>query len=155
MSRNILGEKLGRFLSNFTYVLLTLFVHIGLTILTYILLSYALPAEKSAGFIAYEIATGGDPYNFVGDIQSHYWTWRWILLFHVISWLIVPVIAATAVDAAFRIYEQRKAELSATLSDRMEDIMIRHLGLSPEDAEKLALKTRQEMEKEIRDIKQK
>lgn len=155
MSMNILGEKLGRFLTNFTYVLLTLLFHIGLTISTYILLSYELPSDKSARFIAYEIATGGDPYNFAGDLQSHYWTWRWILFFHVISWLIVPIIAATAVDAAFRIYERRHAELSATLSDRMEEIVIRHLGLSPEDAEQFALKARQEMEKEIRDIKRK
>jgi hypothetical protein len=153
MSINSLGEKLGHFLSNFTYVLITLLSHIGLTISTYVLLSYELPSEKSARFIAYEIATGGDPYNFVGDMQSHYWTWRWILLFHIISWLMVPVIAATAVDAAFRIYEHRRAELSATLSDRMAEIIVRHLGWSPEDAEKFALKARKEMEKEIRDTK--
>ena len=146
----IVGERLGRYLSNFASVIVTLVIYVVLSLVTYVLLVQELPTEKRPGFIAYEIATGGDPINFEADIQTHYWTWRWILLFHVVSWLIVPVLAATAVDAAFKTYEERRKRVSDQLSDRMEQILTKHSELSQEDAEKVTDRARAEMEKQSR-----
>ncbi|HKP86149.1 MAG TPA: hypothetical protein VJZ26_08635 [Blastocatellia bacterium] len=123
MSKGI-GVTLGRFLSDFRFVLLTLLVHVILAMLTWLLLAINIPPEKaSAGFLAYEIATGGDPFNFKECFQAHYFLWTWVLVFHVASWLIVPVLAATAVDAAHRIWEERQLSLDKYLRTQVKELL--------------------------------
>jgi len=105
-----LGMAFGRFFENFTAVLLALLLYLVLTVLTYFALAWSLPDKGTAAFITYEVATGGDPKDFRGDVKQ-FPLWLWILAMHVASWLIVPVLAATAVDAAYRVLESRRAEL--------------------------------------------
>jgi hypothetical protein len=146
-----LSAELGKFLSNITYVLFTLFIYIVLSLLTYIWLLFQLaPQRNKAAFIAYEMATGSDPYNFVADIQQFFFLWNWILIFHIISWLIVPILTATAVDATFRIYEERKRNLHERLFATMERIISNYGGIPEDKAESFAIEAREAMELEIR-----
>jgi hypothetical protein len=146
------GAKLGGFLSNLTYVMSTLLIYLVISILTCIWLLFQLaPQYSKAAFIAYEMATGGDPYNFASELQQYFILWIWVLIFHVISWLIVPVLAATAVDAAFRTYDMRRQELDENLLARMEDIIIKYGGIPAETAEKLAIEAQEKLEREVRE----
>jgi len=143
---SFIGRRTGQFLTNLTYVVTTLLGYVFLSILTYLWLAARLSSPGRARFIAYEISTGGDPFNFAAELYQHVWLWRWVLLFHVISWIIVPVLAATAVDATFRLWEQRRLELDRRLMSQMVDIIVEHLGMKDDEAQRLALKTRQRME---------
>ncbi|MEK6322987.1 MAG: hypothetical protein AABN33_15040 [Acidobacteriota bacterium] len=105
-----LGMTFGRFFESFTALLLALFFYLVLTFSTYVVLAWNLPDNGRAAFITYEVATGSDPKDFRDDVKQ-FPLWLWILAMHVVSWLIVPVLAATAVDAAYRVWEGRKAEL--------------------------------------------
>jgi hypothetical protein len=141
------GLKVGKFLTSLTYLVATLLVYAILSVLTYLWLSFTLSNSGSAGFIAYEISTGGDPFNFRTDLAQHVWLWRWILLFHVLSWLVVPVLAATAVDATYRLLEQRRLELDRRLMSTMINVVVQELKLEEEEAERVVLKARKSMEK--------
>ena len=141
------GLRVGKFLTNLTYLVVTLLVHAMLSVLTYFWLSFTLSNPGSARFIAYEISTGGDPFNFSADLAKHVWLWRWILLFHVLSWLVVPVLAATAVDATYRLLEQRRLELDRRLMSNMINVVVQELGVEEEQAERLVLKARKSMER--------
>ncbi|HJR06896.1 MAG TPA: hypothetical protein VJ842_06550 [Pyrinomonadaceae bacterium] len=145
------SAKSGKYLSNITYVLSTLLIYIAFSILTYIWLVIQLsPQRNKAAFIAYEMATGSDPYNFAIDLQGFFLLWNWILVFHIISWLIVPILAATAVEATFRVYEQRKQDLNEKLLTSMERIIGEYGGISQEEAERFAVEARKAIEIEIR-----
>jgi len=97
-----------------------------------------LPREEGPSFIAYAIATGGDPFNFSELAQPHPLLWVWILIVHVLSWLIVPVLAATAIDAAYRKWEERREELEVELQSEMCGVIERQLGLGKEEADLIA-----------------
>lgn len=141
------GLKVGIFLANLTYLVATLIVYAILSVLTYLWLSFTLSNPGSARFIAYEISTGGDPFNFRADLAQHVWLWRWMLLFHILSWLIVPVLAATAVDATYRLLEQRRLELDRKLMSNMINVVVQELGVEEEEAERVVLKARKSMER--------
>lgn len=147
---NRIGRKTGRYLSNFTYVLSTLVFYLFLTLLTYVLLAFKLsPEYGKAAFLAYEIATGSDPYNFSADLRQPTWLWIWILVFHVISWLIVPVLAGTAVNAAFHSWEQRKLALNKELLVLMEKAIVDQLRLPAHEAKRLAQELKETMEIDV------
>jgi len=143
-----IGRKTGQYLTNLTYVVATLVIYGFLSVLTYLWMASKLSSTQ-ARFIAYEVSTGGDPFNFAAQLSQHVWLWRWVLVFHVVSWIIVPVLAATAVDATFRLWEQRRLELDRKLMAQMVGVIVEHLGLESEEAERVAQKTRQGMESEL------
>ena len=142
--------KLGRFLSNLQYVLSTLVVYVALGFLTFFLLAIQSDINKTkAGFIAYEMSTGGDPYNFLAEVQHHSLLWSWLLVFHVISWLIVPILAATAVDGAFRSWEQKRLRLESKLMAIMITVITAHADVSPENARRIAQEAKAAMDREF------
>lgn len=130
------GDFAGHFLANFTAVLVTLLVYTLAAIVTYFIVLQTVNPEVSEAFrITYAVATGGDPYDFANQLSPHPWLWNWILIFHVISWLIVPVLAATAVDAAYRVVERRRHQAELALRRRLRRIGLA-AGVSEEDLEK-------------------
>lgn len=132
------GRAAGRFLSSFSYVLTTLLVYVVMCFITYGVITLALGANKGAAFITFEIATGGDPYNFKEIAAAHPFLWIWILALHAMSWLIVPVLAATAVDAAYRNWEDRMRVLEMELQDEMVGVLERHANVSKAEADRIA-----------------
>lgn len=136
-----LGNWAGRFLSNFSYVLVTLLIYIILSLGTYIWLSVDMGSftGKSAN-IAYKVATGSDPLEYVEDLNKYSFLWAWILVFHVISWLVVPVLTATAVDAAYRVFEARRTRAEKDLRRRLRAIG-RERGLSGLDLDNFVEET--------------
>jgi hypothetical protein len=145
------GATAGRFFSSLTYVLSALLIYITLSVLTYMWLAFQLaPAHGKASFIAYEVATGGDPFNFAGDLQQYNLLWVWILIFHAISWLIVPIVAATAVDLAFNAWEEKRLELDERLLDQMSEIIGGQLGIPQEEARRRAFEARESMKKKVK-----
>lgn len=104
-------HKFGRFFSSLNSLILALAGYLFISLITYVsLLAQFWPSYSKAGFITYEIATGGDPFNFQAELAGHHLLWHWLLSVHVGAWLIVPILIGTAVDAAFRQYEERQAE---------------------------------------------
>lgn len=118
-----IGNQVGRFLSNFSNVFVTLIIYLSLSLVTYIWLAIALGSlsGKSAN-IAYKVATGSDPLEYVQDLNKFPLLWPWILIFHVLSWLIVPVLTATAVDAAYRVAEETRIEAENDMRSRLRAI---------------------------------
>lgn len=149
------GRVTGRFLSSFTYVLTTLLVYAIICLLTYVFVRLTLGPNEGASFVTFEIATGGDPFNFKELAVSHPILWIWLLLVHSMSWLIVPVLAATAVDAAFRQWEDRKSALEVELGDEMSRVLERHVKVPKEEASRIAQEFLTEASKRITMIKKK
>lgn len=118
-----IGNWVGRFLSNFSFVLVTLLGYLILSLGTYLWIAIDLGyfVGKPVN-IAYKVATGSDPLEYVGDLHQFWFLWAWILVFHVISWLVVPVLAATAVDAAYRVVEERKTRAERNLRTKLAAI---------------------------------
>lgn len=131
------GSKAGGFLSSFGYVILTLCFYVLLCFITYLVLRANLGSDGGAAFISFEIATGGDPFNFKDLAFSHPILWIWILVLHVASWLMVPVLAATAVDAAHRKWEERRLALDVELRAEMGRILAEHAGVPKDEAERI------------------
>lgn len=106
------GSKTGRVLVKFNYVVALLGGYTLLSLFTGVWLTIDLGAFRGlASMISYEVSTGGSPLPFIRDIEKPFpYLWAWLLFFRVISWLIVPVLIATAVDAAYRILETRRAK---------------------------------------------
>jgi hypothetical protein len=148
------GVAIGRFLSNFSYVLSTLLLHVLLSGITYLVLKIVLGSGKREAFIAYEIATGGDPFNFSDIFSPHPILWAWILMFHVISWLIVPVLAATAVDAAYRVWEEKRLEVDKRLQEQMRAVVERQIGVTGDAAIQIVLDQLEEMRKQLEKLKE-
>ena len=146
---NKVGSAVGRFLSSFGYVLTTLIVYLVMCFATYLVLRIGLGLGNGASFIAFEIATGGDPYNFKEIAASRPVLWMWMLALHVLSWLIVPVLAATAVDAAYRRWEARVQELDEALQDELSGILERHVGLPQIEAGQVAEQMLKEAQKKL------
>lgn len=137
-----LSHQVGNFLSKLNYLLLTLAVYFILALFTYaILLCTLWPAWRKAGFIAYEIATGGDPYNFFNEVANYPVLWEWLLILHLIAWLMVPILVGTAADAAFRQYEERRSETEKRLRQLIKNHARERLHLSEEDLDELVEST--------------
>lgn len=132
MAAHSVDSWVGGFFSNFTRVLQMLFIYVVLCVGTYILLIAELGPDKRAAFIAYQVATGGDPYNFSEALRPFPFTWGWILVLHVLSWLIVPVLAATAIDAAYRAHEEKKARAERALKLIIASLLKKHSHLRGE-----------------------
>lgn len=135
---NKTGAATGRFLSSFSYVLTTLTIYSVLCLVTYILLLMTLEPQDGPSFIAYEITTGGDPFNFREVAPSHPVLWIWILFMHILSWLIVPVLAATAIDAAYRQWEERQEGLKLEVQTEMCGVLERNTALQTHEANQVA-----------------
>ena len=131
-----IGHLVGRFLSNFHNVFVTLVIYLVLGFGTYVWLAIDLGSfsGKSTN-IAYKVATGSDPLEYVDVINKFPFLWAWILIFHVLSWLVVPVLTATAVDAAYRIAEETRIEAERDMRLRLRAIG-RARGLSGLDLDK-------------------
>ena len=114
-SKIAIGDAVGRFLSNFSYVLGTLGLYLFLSAVTFIWLAIDVDRYRAAT-ITYDVATGGNPLEYIGELQRPYPVlWGWIVFFHILAWLVVPVLAATAVDAAYRKWDERKEEAERRL----------------------------------------
>lgn len=141
-----IGEATGRFLSDFSYVLSTLVAYVLLSVATYVSIKLVVPSGPVGHlFMAYELATGSDPLNFVTTLQRHRLLWYWILAFHILSWLIVPVLAGTAVSAAFHVWQEKRAALDQQLLATMGNVIRAHGGLSEAAARELLEQARAEM----------
>ncbi|HVF57451.1 MAG TPA: hypothetical protein VM934_14955 [Pyrinomonadaceae bacterium] len=112
-----LAHPVGRFFSNLGWLVKTLAIYLCLTFATFLaLLVKFWPNCQKPGFIAYEIATGGDPFNFQSDFSREDWPlWTWLLILHVLAWLIVPILIGTAADAAYRVFEDRRSRAERKL----------------------------------------
>jgi hypothetical protein len=132
------GTAGGRFLSSFNYLLIALLIYIVLCLVMYLVLNVTLGPNAGASFITFDIATGGDPFNFKEVAFSHPVVWVWILVVHAVSWLMVPVLAATAVDAAYRKWEERRLALDMELREEMGRILNAYAGLPKDEADQIA-----------------
>jgi hypothetical protein len=118
-----LGLKVGRFFSKFRSIILVLFLYLIISLITFFALACSLyPDYRKAAFTAFEVATGGDPYNF-SELNKFTYLWLWILSLHIISWLLVPVLMATAIDAAYRIWEERRVMLERDIMSKMDEVL--------------------------------
>lgn len=113
--------KAGRLLSNCSFVAVTLGCYIILCLIMYLWLVIDLSQWLGySAIIAYDLALGGSPLPYVHVLSDYPVLWRALKIFHGVAWLIVPVLAASMVDAAYRTYEQdqRRKELKLRRSIR-------------------------------------
>jgi hypothetical protein len=115
------GKRWGRYFGDFTYLLFTLCSYLLVSILTWGLLSRNLGTPWGrAGTIAYDVATGTSPTNYSSEIkQSFPWLWIWLGFFHILAWLIVPVLAATTIDVLYRLHDEEKGRTEKRLRRRI------------------------------------
>jgi hypothetical protein len=126
----------GRFFSNPQYLLVSLLAYLGLCLLLYILVLSKLPLDyDKAAFVTFDIATGGDPYNFTADLISNKLIWTWALVIHLLSWLIMPVLIAMVVDAAYNFFEEGKIKAERKVQKRIRQIGRDNLKLSGDNLE--------------------
>lgn len=149
-----IGERTGRFFLNFPYVLATLLLYVGLSGVTYVWIKIEIPPGTVPHFfIAYELATGSDPLNFASSLQNHRLIWCWVLIFHVLSWLIVPVLVATTISAALHVWEERRLELDQLLVSRMAEVIRAQGEVTDEVVDLRAKRAREDMIAQIRRLK--
>lgn len=113
--------KTGRLLSNWKFVAFTLVGYIALCLIIYLWLVITLGRWLGySAIIAYDVSLGGSPLPYVHVLSDYPVLWRGLKAFHAIAWLIVPVLAATMVDAISRTYveDQRRKELKLRRSIR-------------------------------------
>lgn len=125
---------LGRFFSSLPSLLFTLLAYLVLCLFTYLILRFSLPPEKKPGMISYFLATGGDPAPYLNDLGSYLLAYSWIMVFHVLSWLVIPVLAATAMDISFRAYDNHKHRAEKRLEKRMVMILVQEGKVSEDIA---------------------
>lgn len=140
-----LANSVASFLSNLNSLLLTLLAYVLTVLFTYLLLKVRIGSGHHEAFIVYQIATGGDPYNFASTFANNVWVWRWLLVLHIFSWLIVPVLAATAVDVVFSIREKKRFALEDQIENAMIQALMTHTTLSSADSTAFARLWRQKM----------
>jgi hypothetical protein len=126
---------LGRSASSKKFLLTTLLVFVALWLMLFVSLYVQLFDFEKAGFIAYVVATGGDPFNF-RDLSEQRFIWIVITILHVFSWLIVPVLIATIIDAAYRVYEERGLRARRIVRKQLLEIGMEYAGLSGEELNK-------------------
>src|ERR1041384_2860910 len=116
--------KSGIFLTDPKALLQLILIYIVLIMGTSIALLINLPADDpaTAFFIAYGVATGSDPLDYRETVlQEHHILLSWLLFIHLLSWLWIPLIAATAVDAVNRINEERKGKAQRALKHMLKE----------------------------------
>ena len=102
-----LGVKTGRLLSKFSFVLATLGGYVALSLMMYLWLAIDLSQWRgNAAVIAYDVALGGSPLPYAAVVSPFPFLWKALEIFHAFAWLIIPVLAATMVDAAYRMFEE-------------------------------------------------
>jgi hypothetical protein len=146
-----IAYRLARLLSSLNALLTLLTIYLSLIIITYLLIKFSLGPGSAAEFITYETATGGDPFNFGQQFINHPLLWHWLLFIHIISWLIVPVLTATAVDIVFHVWERKRIQLDQQIENNMIQALIINTRLSPEEAEGFVRLWRQMMSKVFKD----
>lgn len=124
-------HQFGYFFSHLGLVLGTLTCYLLFSIATYLVLVllYHLPKMKSL-WITYTAATASDPLPFETDLKGAPGLLIWILLFRLFSWLLVPVLIAAAVDAAYRVFETRRKLAEVRLLDYMREMAREYTGLT-------------------------
>lgn len=118
----------GRFFSNFQFLLFSLSFYIIATLGTWLALLLKFDF-KTATAIAYTISTGGDPYSQQKTGELGWIWWGWFFVFHVLSWLAVPVLIAAAIDSAHKFNEKSDGKAERALLGHFEE-MGRDLGHS-------------------------
>jgi hypothetical protein len=113
MSEQPYSEKLvvsiGQLLSKFSFVAGTLCGYVFLTLIMYFWL--VLDFSQWRGYppmIAYDVAFGGSPLPYADVLSNSPGLWKAVQIFHILAWLIVPILAATMVDAAYRMFEENQ-----------------------------------------------
>lgn len=142
-SLNNLGANLGKILGDLPILVTTIFLYIILSFATYLILRCQIgnyPENQSAFLISYIVATGGDPSPYLQTLELYSFSYYWILVFHVISWLIVPVIVALAADATCRLFEKRKNLAEILLKKKMKNILSKETPLSEDEILKITEK---------------
>jgi hypothetical protein len=123
----------GRFFSNPQYLIISLLAYLGLCLFLYILVLCKLPLDyDTAGFVTFDIATGGDPHNFTEKLTTSSLIWTYALGIHFLSWLIMPVLIAMVVDAAYKFFEESKIKAEKKVEKRIRQIGRDRLDLSGE-----------------------
>jgi hypothetical protein len=117
LRRQNLNRWLGRYLGNLKLLAITLGVYFLLACATYVWLALQMGAfGNKAAVIAYDVATGASPAPYVGDVKPFSTVlWIWLAILHVFSWILVPIVIATAIDAMYRAHEQRRARAEKRL----------------------------------------
>jgi hypothetical protein len=126
--------KTGRLLSNSGFVARALAGYVLLSFTMYLWLVIDLGHWRGdSGVIAYDVALGGSPLSY--DIVLSRFPFLFIALevFHGLAWLIVPVLAATMVDAAYRTFEEDRRRKETELR-RSIGRWARKQGMSTEAA---------------------
>ena len=134
-----LGNWVGRRFSNFAFVVNLVLGYTGLSLLTWAVVTCLSGDPTKAAQAAYTVATGGDPYPFTGDVNPsaggfRWLVWQWLRLLHIFSWLLVPVLIASTIDAAYKVNE-RKRRLAEGRSRRRLRKLGERAGLSGEALE--------------------
>ncbi|MDQ3802256.1 MAG: hypothetical protein M3416_00135 [Acidobacteriota bacterium] len=129
------------------FLLGMLFLYFAMWLALFLALHIQLFEFENAGFIAYEIATGADPFNFK-DLGKHPLIWTLISILHVMSWLVLPVVIAVVIDATYRIYEERRLRAEKKVKRRIRQIGREHLGLSGDALEEFVEEEYDSMEEE-------
>jgi hypothetical protein len=140
-------EQIGRLLSFSRFLVRFLFVYLAVSIANVFLIAWVTGATYSeSSWIAYEIATGGDPFNFYNQLRPYWFLWIWILIFHVVSWLLVPILVGLSVTSITASWAERRAQLKKQLQTLLSELYTTHAGMSPSEAEKLAIEMLSSME---------
>lgn len=101
--------RIGLLLSKFSFVAGTLVGYIVLSLLMYLWLVVALSQWRGyPAMIAYDVAFGGSPLPYAAVLSNYPVLWKAVQIFHIFAWLIVPILAATMVDAAYRMFEENQ-----------------------------------------------
>lgn len=123
--RQGLNHWVTRYLSNLRYLRATLLVYLLCNLGTYVWLGVQFGTFRGKAItIAYDVATGASPVAYMADVKPLFPVlWLWLAVLHVFSWLIVPIVIATAIDVMYRVYEQGRLRAGQRLRRR-----IRRLG---------------------------
>ena len=124
----------GRLLSKSGFVAGILGGYVMLSFMMYLWLVLDLGHWRGdSAVIAYDVALGGSPLPY--DIVLSRFPFLLIALevFHGVAWLIVPVLAATMVDAAYRTFEEDRRRKERELR-RSIGRWARKQGMSVEEA---------------------
>lgn len=114
-------SSVGRFFVNFHYLFICLVTYVVLAIITWGYLCGRFDLKIGTA-IAYTLATGGDPYSQPKTAELGWVCWLWFYCFHVLSWLVVPVLIATAIQAAYLTSEERKRQAEQVIIEEFKEI---------------------------------
>jgi hypothetical protein len=133
---NLMFTRIKARLYPFKYVIILFVTYCVLFVVTYAALSGHLSEPGEAFRIAYSIGTDGDPANAYVKVKDAPLLWGWMLIFHVLSWLALPLVAAAAVDVVLRLAEERKRKAEERMQSRLSQIATL-LGRQPEEIKEL------------------